>query len=156
MPFNAAAVQSVFDAIVSAAETCAAFESVHAHEPKSAPTLGQLTFAVWLEDLEAVPAASGLAAVSGRVTFMARVYRSYLGKDEDKIDPGLLTAVSSFLGQVSGGFTLGGVVRNVDLLGEHGPALNAKAAYLEQDGKPHRVTDITIPVIVNDMWTEAP
>jgi hypothetical protein len=155
MAFDGAAVQAVFAAIQSAAQGLGVFERVYTHEPKSAPGAG-LSFACWWDSLDPYPAGSGLSAVSGRVQFSARLYRAYMAKPEDLIDPVLLSAVCSFLAALSGAFSLGGTVRNADLLGESGSALSAQAAYLEMDGKPYRVADITIPVIINDLWTEAP
>jgi len=35
-------------------------------------------------------------------------------------------------------------------------ALMAKAGYLSQDGRIYRVMVITIPIIVNDVFTQAP
>lgn len=151
--FNAAAVQAVFDAIQSAGQGLGVFERCYTHEPKSAPGAG-LTFACWWDSLVPYPAASGLSAVSGRVQFSARVYEAYMAKPEDRIDPKLLSAVAAFLAALSGAFTLGGDVRNVDLLGESGTALSAQAAYTEIDGKPYRIADIAIPVIINDLWSE--
>lgn len=156
MAFNDAAVQAVFDAIVSAGQQIQPkVDRVFAYEPKSAPGAG-ISLAIWWDSLDPYAAGSSLSAESGRVTFMARLYHTYLAKPESFIDPGLLSAVSAFLTGLSAGFTLGGAVRNVDLLGESGQGLAVKAAYLEYDGKPYRVADITIPVVINDLWLEAP
>lgn len=155
MTFNAAAVQAVFDTLVSDAQKLGVFERVRAHEPKSAPGAG-LSLAIWWDSIDPYPAGSGLAAVSARVSFRARIYRSFLGKDEDVIDPSLLAATASLLAALSGSFTLGGQARNVDLLGEAGNPLAARSAYVTQDDKIYRVADIEIPVIINDVWTESP
>jgi hypothetical protein len=56
--------------------------------------------------------------------------------------------------ELSGSITLGGTVRMIDLLGIDGTPLSAMAGYLQIDRKVYRVMDLTIPVIVNDMWTQ--
>jgi len=53
-----------------------------------------------------------------------------------------------------GGFTLGGLVRDVDVNGEFGTPLEAVYGYVAIDGAMYRVATITIPVIVNDVWTQ--
>lgn len=155
MTFNAAAVQATFDAVHSAAQKLGVFERVLDHEPKSAPG-AKLSLAIWFDSLDPYPDGSGLAAVSGRLTLMARAYQSYAQKPEDKAEPGILAGCCAFLAALSGGFTLGGQVRNVDLLGESGTPLKVSSAYVSIDDKPYRVADFTIPIIISDLWTEAP
>jgi hypothetical protein len=45
-------------------------------------------------------------------------------------------------------------VRNIDLLGEYGQRLTAQAGYLQLSDGMYRIFTITIPCIVNDMWTQ--
>jgi len=59
-------------------------------------------------------------------------------------------------GAYCGDFTLGGLVRQVDIRGAHGAGLSARAGYLEQDSAVFRVFTISVPLIVNDLWKEAP
>jgi hypothetical protein len=54
-----------------------------------------------------------------------------------------------------GDFTLGGLVRNVDVRGADGAPLDGQAGYLKQDEVLYRVFTITLPVVVNDAWDEA-
>ena len=155
MAFDAAAGKALFDQLISHALTLGVFDRAASHEPKSAPGSG-ISYALWLDSIDPLPNASGLAAVSGRVAFGGRIYMSFNAKPEDSIDPRVLAATCALLAEYSGNFTLGGTVRNIDLLGEFGEALSAQAAYMEQDGKLYRVMDIKIPVIINDLWTETP
>jgi hypothetical protein len=57
---------------------------------------------------------------------------------------------------LSGDFTLNGQVRNVDILGESGERLRAQPGFVEQDGKYFRIAELTLPVVINDMWTVSP
>lgn len=151
MAFDQAAVNTLFDRIVSHAMTLGIFETVNAHEPKSKPGSG-LRCAIWVQSILPVGRASGLSATSGVVTLNARIYNSFLQQPLDGIDPDLLTATTTLLGAYSGDFDLGGDVRNVDLLGMHGAPMGAQAGYLNIDNQVFRIMTITLPVVVNDLW----
>jgi hypothetical protein len=153
MTFNADAVNTLFAAVVSEAQKLGPFEVVIQHEPKAAPQ-SLPTLAVWAQSIGPIAAVSGLSATSGRVSFRLRVYLSFLGKPEDAIDPELIALTSLVLNAFSGGFTLGGTVMEVDLLGAYGQSLSADAGYIAHDSKHFRVMEITLPVIIDDLWTQ--
>jgi hypothetical protein len=44
----------------------------------------------------------------------------------------------------------------VDLLGQFGTPLSAQAGYVNQDGRLFRIMTITLPLVVNDVWGQAP
>ncbi len=147
-------VSGILAACVSHAETLGVFETpVNTHEPRSRPTAG-MTCAMWVQTIKPLPAASGLNSTTGYVTLMVRLYSSALQQPYDAIDPALMTALDALFTGYSGAFTLGGKVRNVDLLGEHGTALSGQAGYLTQDGEQFRIFDITLPLVVNDLWPQ--
>jgi hypothetical protein len=150
MTFNAAAVVSLFAALRSHAAETGLFEQVPQHEPKSAPG-GGLTCATSVSLIEPVQS-SGLDQTSGRVVFNVRIYSNMLAEPQDGIDPEILNAVCVLMADYSGSFTLGGTVREIDLLGEFGDSLSAKAGYLNHDGRLFRVMDIILPVIINDLF----
>lgn len=154
LSFNQAAVNTLFADVISEAQTLGLFARVNGHEPKNAPG-SQLSCSFWGGSIKPAGPASGLAAVSGVVTLNARIYSSFLAKPEDGIDPELLAAGCTLMAAYSASFTLGGTVRDIDLLGEFGESLSGQMAYLEQDGKLFRVFDLTVPVVINDLWTEA-
>jgi hypothetical protein len=143
----------MLDSIVSHAMRLGLFERVNTSEPKNSPGNG-LTAAVWLQMLGPVPVGSGLASTSARVEFMLRIYSNMLAEPQDAIDPEILAALDVLMGAYSGDFDLGGTVRNVDLLGAHGVGLSAVAGYLAVDNKMFRVVDLTLPLIVNDVWDQ--
>jgi hypothetical protein len=153
MAFDQAAVLALMDAVTSHAMTLGIFETVNTHEPKSKPGNG-LRCSVWADQIMPLGGASGLAATSGQVILNIRVFGNMIAKPEDDIDPNILTAVTTLIGAYSADFTLGGTVRNIDLLGEYGPKLSAQAGYVNVSGSLYRIMDITVPVIINDMWTQ--
>lgn len=144
----------IFDRVQSHALATGLFERVNTHEPKNAPGLG-LTASIWVDALGPIRS-SGLAETSGRVAIMVRVQTNMVAEPQDAIDPNMLAAVSTLLAAYSGDFTLGANVRGIDLLGAYGTGLSAQAGYVEQDGTMFRIMDITVPVIVNDIWSQSP
>lgn len=141
------------DAVVSHAMASGRFETVNGHEPKNAPSTGGLTAAVWSERVTPLRS-SGLDSLSVLLTFNVRIYTSASQEPADAIDPDMLAAVDVLCAAYAGDFTLGGLVRHVDLLGAHGQPLDVRAGYLQQDGSLYRVMTIALPVIVNDLWEE--
>ena len=133
------------------------FEQVMLHEPKSAPSAGGLTLCFWLDRIVPFAEGSGLAAVSMSAVVNARIYLKFLSEPEDAIDTAIATAADSLMAQLCGGFTLGGLVRNVDIFGESfDRGLELEYGYLTQDGTVFRVAELVIPMILNDVYVEAP
>jgi hypothetical protein len=151
--FDDAAVRSLFTQAQSHALTLGLFETVNSHEPKSAPGNG-LWCAIWVQRLRPQGSMSGLSATSGVVDLMARIGASFIKQPEDSIDPNILTAASVLMKEYSGNFTLGGTIRNVDLLGASGTALSAQAGYLQLGQRLYRVMDVSIPCVINDLWNQ--
>lgn len=147
-------------AIIAALESHAAasgfFERVNGHEPDNAPGTG-LTAAVWPDSIGPVPSGSGLSSTTARVVFMVRIYTPAQQMPVDEIDPGMIAATDALMAAYSGDFTLDDLVRNVDLLGQAGEPLAARAGWLPfADGGLYRVMTITVPILVNDVWDQAP
>jgi hypothetical protein len=143
-------------AMESASLALGQFERVNTHEPKSSPGAG-LTAAIWMETLGPVPEGSGLAQTSGRLEMRERLYTNMLADPQDMIDPRLMTACGLLMGAYSADYTLGGLVRSIDLLGMAGEPMRARAGYLRGDGgKMFRVLDLAVPMVVNDLWEQVP
>lgn len=150
-----AAVSRVYDEVKSHAMRLGIAEQVRTHEPKNAPPAPSI--AVWIQSIRPVARASGLDATSGRLVFFVRFYQNMLAEPQDEIDPRITAGVLALMDSYSGDFTLGGEVRNVDLLGgADGAGLQADAGYINQDGKLMRVMTITLPIVINDLFTQAP
>lgn len=152
MSFDQTAVLALFDAVVSKLLTLNIFQSVNQHEPKNAPGAGTRA-AVWVDAIRPEARASGQAATSGVVLFNVRLYSNFLQMPLDGIDPDLLTATTTVLSAFSSSFTLGGTVRDIDLLGMYGQPMGAQAGYLTQDNKVYRIMTITLPIVIDDLWT---
>lgn len=148
-------ITPIFDAVVSFALRSGYFDRVMEHEPKKKPGTG-LTAATWVQGIDPLPAGSGLTNTSARIVFILRLYQNMFKENEDQIDSEMLKAASNIMRRLHDDFDFGltEAVRNVDLLGQFGVALAARAGYLNQDNTEFRVYDITIPVIVNDVWPQ--
>lgn len=147
--FNAAQAKALFQAIQSALQQLAIFQAVDRHEPENSPG-NRLYCSVTLESIKADGTVSGLGEVSGVITFTARIWSWAMQRPLDDIDPEALGAVSAVMGAFSGGFTLGGTVRNIDLM-----SMQAQARWADFEGKQFRVIEVAVPVVVNDLWLEA-
>lgn len=145
--------QVYIDAIMDHALASGHFVKVNGHEPKSAPGNG-LTAAVWNQDGGPAIGASSLDSTTLRLEFSVRLYSPMIMEPQDAIDPALMRATSALFEAYSGDLTLGGDVRDVDLLGAHGVPLSWKSGYMPQDNKMFRIITITVPLIINDVFAQ--
>ncbi|PXY27434.1 hypothetical protein [Prauserella muralis] len=144
------------EAVRSHAMRLGIFTGTAGHEPKKAPG-HELFLAVWAQRIEPLPQRSGLASTAGLVTLIVRIFQGFIAQPEDGIDPRVMQAVNALFLAYSGDFDLGGRVAEVDLLGQYSPGgLFAQAGYLSQDGKNYRVMTITLPLVINDLWSQNP
>jgi hypothetical protein len=93
---------------------------------------------VWVQDIGPARGGSGLAHLDP-LGLMVRLYAGLFTEPGDAIDPTLMQALDALLASYSGDFTLDGSVREVDLLGQYGDPLSAKAGYMLQSGTEYRV-----------------
>lgn len=144
---------ALMNSIVDHCLTLGVFESVNKHEPEG--NAGNYLAALWVQAIDPVKS-SGLNTTSVRVALTLRIYSNIVAKPADEIDPNLAGAVSSVMAGLSADFTLAEQVREIDLLGQYGTALSAKAGYLNLSTALYRVMDITVPCIVDDVFVQEP
>lgn len=148
-------VTKILGDLTSHAKKLGIFNVVNLHEPKNAPPNG-LNCSIWAESIGPAVGGSGLDVTTAYVVMNVRLYSKMTQQPYDGIDPAMLSAVDKLMSEYSGAFSLGGDVRAVDLYGMYGETLQARAGYIEQDRVIYRVFTITLPLIVNDTWQEAP
>lgn len=146
-------IDGILAEVISHAQSLGVFDEVNGHEPKSAPGRG-VTAAVWVQDLDPAPGMSGLASTSIRLGLMVRLYTGMISEAPDAIDPNLIAALDALCAAYNGDFTLGGAVEQVDVFGAYGDPMRGRAGYLNQDGRMFRVMDLTVPLIVSDLWDQ--
>ena len=147
-------IDAIMNALESHALASGVFEQVLGHELIGFPGSG-ITGALWPQRIRPVPSGSGLAATSARVEFMLRIYTTAIQQPADGIDPAVVKAADALFVAFGGDFELGGNARDVDLLGHTGEPLSATAGWLQMADGNLRVMDLLIPVVVNDVWTQA-
>jgi hypothetical protein len=145
-----------FTAIFNALETYALglgiFGAVNGHEPKSPPAFGDALVLMFSAGELRPILRSGLNSVSYRLEILGRIYR--LDKiGSDAVEPEILGATTALFTSLAGGFTLGGLIRHVDIYGSDGAQLSAVPGYLEQGDDKFRTVDLVIPLIINDVMT---
>lgn len=148
-------IGGVIDQLASHAATLGVIDGpVNGHEPLSPPGSG-VTAAVWFNTIRPARGASGLNATTVVVVCTVRLYKPLLSQPQDAIDPALTAAMNLLMATYSRNFTLGGTVRNVDLLGQFGVPLWSESAYQTIEVTQYRVVSITVPLVVNDVWQQA-
>lgn len=155
---DADGITAIYDALTSHAQTLGVFDRVNDHEAQQPPGRG-LSCSILLGPLTPIRA-SGMASTSGRLEMTARVYTPRPSNAPGDIDRQVLGAACQLLAAYSSDFELDGVpdslVRAVDLLGAYGTGLSMEPGWLTQDGTPYRVAEITLPILINDMWGQQP
>ncbi|MGH3402672.1 MAG: hypothetical protein ACRDRJ_09220 [Streptosporangiaceae bacterium] len=146
--FSPAQSQALFDALQSGMQQLSLFQATDTHEPESPPGK-RLYCSIVLGPLKAVTT-SGLGKTSGQVTFTIRIWSNAKQRPLDKIDPELLAAAAAVMGWLSGEFTLGGTVRNIQLLD-----MTAVPEWIEFEGQQFRASEVTVPIVINDMWVQS-
>lgn len=129
------------------------FDAVGVHGPLNAPTAGT-SAALWVARIRPVPKASGLDGVAVMFTLNLRIYVLSGSEPLDDVDVLLVRAMDQTMKAFANGFTLQGLVRNIDLLGGYGTPFDGVLGYAEIQNTVYRVATITIPCVVNDVWEE--
>ena len=154
MAFDPTLFPALMDALVSHAASSGYFDRVNAHEPKNKPGNG-VTCSVVIGPL-APFRGSGLDSVSMVFTATVRVQIPADRLPLDKLETDLMTAAGVLFVAYCGDFTLDGLVRNVDIFGAAGVPLSCRPGYLTHDQQVFRVADLLVPLVINDVFTEAP
>jgi len=149
-------ILGILSALESHALASGHIERANAHEVISSPGSG-ISAAIWPQRGAPATGISGLASTTMRIEFTVRLMTPSIQQPADAIDPAMIGATDALMTAYSADFTLGGLVRDVDLLGASGTPLSWNAGYLRlTDGGTSRVIDITVPLRLNDQFDQAP
>lgn len=148
--FDDAAVVAVYAALESHAKAMNRFQAVDTEQPTASPAAG-LYCSVIVGPITLLAAESGLDAATGRVEFHVMTWSQAAKRKVDPTDRKLLSATCALMGEYAGGFTLGGLIRNVDVFG-----MSAHPGWIDFQGSQCRAFDITLPLVINDMFAEVP
>ena len=129
------------------------FTAVTVGEPKAPVSARGVTAGVFL--LNVAVAALTLDGTVETHVLVVRLYALVLKEPTDHREDELDAALANLEEDLLGDFDLGATIRNVDVGGEHGPGLSSAWGYLELGGDPHRIVDVTLPLVVDDSATLA-
>lgn len=151
MTFDVVAAKALSDALISHAESLAVFSEINPHAPIRPPQTKKTGVSLSIELGPWVPVpSSGLAMTSGRITFVHQLWSSLMQRPLSGIDVQVFGALAALVASYSADFTLGGLVREVDLF-----AMSAEPGYVPDfEGEPFRVIRLDVPLIVNDMYEQ--
>jgi hypothetical protein len=145
-------IGDILDRLTSHALASGHFETVNEFKVDEPGGAGSgITLGIWSDDIVPVKS-SGLASVSVRINFKVRIFASTESPPESYLERAMVDATSALWSAYALDFELGGEARHIDLLGAEGQPLSANAHYMNLSGVIHRVVDITVPVIVNDVF----
>lgn len=123
------------------------FPTVVIGEPKSMAVNAVMTCAIFFRDIRV-----SKVMLNGPVLAMgtwARVYIPMLQEPQEQIEFALAQAYFAILNSLSGDITLGDTVRNIDIGGADGSALDEKLGYADVSGTMCRVGDIALDVVID-------
>lgn len=147
-------MRAIRNALVSHAKRLGGIDTATGAEPEEGPTQGQVHYAVWYDRISPAPGASGLDATAVRLAYVGRLYVALGARRLEDAELRIGEAVDRLLAAYSGDFTLGGLVRNVDLQGAHGAPLEVAFGYQRIGDAQFRVATFTLPLIVNNVWEQ--
>jgi hypothetical protein len=145
--------QAIIDAVASKAMTTGRFDQVNTHEAKNGPG-NQMVCDITIMTGRVVGSASGLNVASALLTLSVEVYCSMLQDPQDTIDTQINDSVDDLLALFVGGFTLGGLVRNVDVPGQFDSPLSWAFGHKDLSKQAVRAAQIILPLVINDAWPE--
>lgn len=147
--------KDLFSKLTSHAKSLGIFERVEFREPVNKPASG-VALALWVNDYRPPPAGSGVAETSMVLDVRATVYCP-LGtgkRSAAEVEALVLYAVHRVIKVLSNDFELEGMVRSIDLLGMTGEAMHADFGHLQYEDTWYRIGEITVPLIINDIYEQ--
>lgn len=142
------------DALKTHAAASGIYEAVSGHAVLAAHGPG-LAWWCYVDKITPYAAGSGLDTVSVCVVYkvMTTLNDSTI-EPQDAVDPLVANGSARLFGRYLSNFTLGGLVRNVDVFGAAGTRADNVAGWMMLDGARYRTMIITLPLIVNNLWDE--
>ena len=143
--------RQIRDALLSAAAATGHLSSVQGHDIVPAAPSG-ISASMVLTKQFTVPARSGLQVTSMALVFLMRLSTNAMSEPRSDIDLRLLDAQDALILAYHGDLDLGYTGACVDVLGMSGIPLGSDSGYTTVDKFLMRSFDLTIPVIIDDVW----
>lgn len=127
------------------------FVKVSKYEPRGQPG-NRVTLSLISGPLRPITS-SGLNNASLRWQIDGRVYMPMNTEPAGDLDVVLTAAAAKYMEALCGQFTLGGLIRCIDVFGSDGEPLSATPGYIDHNDKLYRVITLEIPLLINEQWT---
>lgn len=148
-------ISSVLDILISDAQLLGLFERVNQYESTNSPGTGLTAELVWMMGPTPMANRSGLASTSARVVYGMRIMLEFKNTPKESLDPAITNAVDLYINNLHGELALADAQGSfIDVFGMGGVPLDAQGGYLTLDQSTFRVGTITIPVIMENVWTQ--
>lgn len=153
MAFN---IKATLDAISSHISKTGYVNDVRIGEPVSPPdATDKMHAAIYMANAGVV----ALTLTNTIELHMAtvRLYRRAAfgqGDDAGQVEADVALAVSQISSNLIGEFDLGSTVRNIDIAGQYGQAINATWGYVTLGNTVFRTVDLAVPLVVDDSATQ--
>lgn len=129
-------------------------ERIQEHDPTNAPGKGITACLVAATGDTGPP--TGLDRSALRLVWTVR-FLMPPGAPLGGVDPKLMGKAGGLVGRLAADLTLGGLVRAITLRGEGGsPRVEWRFGWVEIGGTLYRLLDVNVPLIINDLFPEAP
>jgi hypothetical protein len=147
---------TLIDKLVSHAKATGLFTDVIGYEPKAPVPTEPLYGAVIVTRIQPTTVFTSLNGTACMCSATLRLYRNMLTEPQADGEVKILSATEHMIGVYSGSFTLDGAVDFIDLLGanEHNTKLEATLGYGVLGQTMYRISDITVPLVLDDTWTQ--
>lgn len=145
-------VGNIFVKLRDHASALGVFEHVEGHALINPPPSG---IGIGFEAGQIKPGGgSGLSVTSIIFTCTGSIYRTMQTQPADDLEVDISAAATALIVALSADLNLGGLVRNIDLLGSTGAGLSADPGYVKIGEQQFRASVVTIPMIVNDVFEQ--
>jgi hypothetical protein len=154
--FTLAEFEELFSKLTSHAKSLGIFVQVEGGRDPAPKPVGGLAVVFWINDYRPPPAGSGVASTSMVLDMRASVFCP-LGtgkRDAMAVEALVLYATHRLMKVLSNDFELDGLVRAIDLLGMTGEAMHADFGHLDYEDTWYRIGEITLPLIINDVYEQ--
>lgn len=148
-------ISSILDILISDAQLLGIFERVNQYESTTSPGSGLTAEIVWIMGPTPMAGRSGLASTSARVVYGMRIMLEFKNTPKESLDPAITNAVDLYVNSLLGELALADAQGSfIDVFGMGGVPIDAVGGYLTLDQTTYRIGTITIPVIMENVWTQ--
>ena len=129
------------------------FDNVLTEEPDSLQA-GTTTASIVLDSIKPDPKTSGLAQTNAIIVFKIGIWQNSTVHPHFGVPQETMLAAETLIESLHTSLTLNNDVMTVDLFGWSSTGLDVQTGYAPFDEGIYRIVEITVPIIVNDVWTQ--